>query len=152
VMPSARDSSAVADEILVVCPKCAARATIAARAGLVRITCPSCGLAKEIKPGTPGSRLFASRSSALATYNGASRPFQAHVWLETECCRGRRLWALNHAHLDYIEAFVRSTERDRDFPSPPGRRQLADKLPAWLTQRKHRDEVLRAIDQMRARI
>jgi hypothetical protein len=52
----------------------------------------------------------------------------------------------------YIEAFVRSTERDREFPSPPGHRQLADKLPAWMTQRKHREQVLHAIGRMRETI
>jgi hypothetical protein len=45
---------------------------------------------------------------------------------------------------------VQSKNRDRDFPSVPGNRQLADKLPDWMTSRKHRDEVLRAIGHLRA--
>jgi hypothetical protein len=150
---SADDSDAfTVTEVLVVCPSCGARATIATQAGSVRLTCTSCGLAKTSEHGTPASHLFASRSSAFRTYNGTSRPFDARLWLEDECCSGRRLWALNGAHLDYLEAFVTSTRRERDFPSPPGRRQLADKLPAWLTQRKHRDEILHGIAEMRARI
>ena len=52
---------------------------------------------------------------------------------------------MNERHLDYIERFVQSTDRDREFPSLPGRRQLADKFPARLTSRKHRDEITRAI-------
>jgi hypothetical protein len=76
--------------------------------------------------------------------------FDARLWLETECCGGHRLWALNERHLDYLTAFVASTDRTREFPSPPGNRQIADKLPVWLVEAKHRGEVLRALDRLRA--
>jgi hypothetical protein len=87
---------------------------------------------------------------SLEAYNEARAPFGAPLWLETECCGGKRLWALNERHLDYIERFVRSSNRDRDFPSVAGRRQLADKFPAWLTSRKHREEVIKAIQRLRS--
>jgi len=51
------------------------------------------------------------------------------LWLVTECCGGNVLWALNEPHLDYLERFASSTKRDRDFPSLPGNRGLAYKLP-----------------------
>ena len=86
----------------------------------------------------------------MEAYNHGQLPFKARLWLETECCGGKRLWALNETHLDYIERFVKSEDRDREFPSLPGRRQLSDKFPAWLVSRKHRDEVTRAINRLRS--
>jgi hypothetical protein len=53
----------------------------------------------------------------------AGRPeriFGLPLWLTTECVGGEVLWALNALHLDYLERFVASTQRDRDFPSLRG--------------------------------
>jgi hypothetical protein len=112
---------------LVHCPACDRRATIRYDPPDTRLTCGCCGYAKA----------------------GLSVP-DARLWLETECCGGHRLWAWNERHLDYIERFVTSKDRDREFPSPPGARQLSDKFPAWLVSRKHRDEVTRAIHRLRS--
>ena len=79
-----------------------------------------------------------------------SEPDGARLWLETNCRGGHRLWALNARHLEYLAAFVRSKDRTREFPSLSGSRQLADKLPVWMVEAKHRDEVLRALDGLRA--
>jgi len=133
------------DHVLVHCPKCDARATIQARSGPVRLTCAACGYTKEWP-----HQYRLTRSSALAVYNSGNTILEARLWLETHCCGGHRLWALNERHLNYLRAFVRSTDRCREFPSPPGDRQLADKFPAWMVEAKHRDEVLRALDRLHA--
>jgi hypothetical protein len=130
------------DHVLVHCPQCDACATVNARSGFTRLTCPTCGLVKEEASALSSRHL-------MELYNVGSGVFGARLWLETTCCGGQRLWALNHRHLDYIQRFVRSMDRDAEFPSPPGNRQLADKLPAWLVSRKHRDEVIGAIDRLR---
>lgn len=65
------------------------------------------------------------------------------------CCGGELLWADNERHLDYLEAFVASTDRGNDFPSPPGARGLSYKLPAWMQTAGHREEILRVIRRMR---
>jgi hypothetical protein len=135
------------DHVLVHCPKCDARATIHAHIGPVRITCAACGFTKD----SP-RRYSLTRRGLLEDYNRGRTLFDAPLWLETTCCGGRRLWALNERHLDYLRAFVSSTDRSDEFPSPPGRRQIADKLPAWLVQAKHRSDVLRALDRLRARL
>jgi len=103
---------------------------------------------KETQPRSAAARPINPRS-ALAVYDSGNTLFGAGLWLETECCGGRRLWALNERHLSYLGAFVGSTDRSREFPSPPGNRQLADKLPKWMIEAKHRDEVLRALDRLR---
>lgn len=136
------------DHVLVHCPKCDEAATIDARSGALRVTCTACGYMKEVQPRSAAPRLIPR--SALAVYNSGNTILGARLWLEAECCGGHRLWALNERHLNYLRAFVMSTDRTREFPSPPGSRQLADRLPAWMVEAKHRDEVLRALDRLRA--
>jgi hypothetical protein len=137
------------DHVLVRCPACDARAVIDARSGHVRLTCSTCGLIKETKPKSAASGPLIPYS-LLAGYNDDNSMFGARLWLETTCCGGRRLWALNQRHLEYMDRFVRSKNREREFPSPPGNRQLADKLPAWMTSRKHREDVSNAIAHLRS--
>ncbi len=72
--------------------------------------------------------------------------FGVPLWLRTECCGGHLLWATNDAHLDYLASYVGATLRER--PAPPSR--LAWRLPAWMKQAKHREEVLHAIERLRA--
>jgi hypothetical protein len=129
-------------EVLVHCPSCDRRATIDGRGGTLRLTCPHCGLVRD--SGFPGPR------SVLHVYGSGNTIFGARLWLETACCGGNRLWALNPDHLYYLERFVAERQRTRAFPSPPGSRQLADYLPGWMKTAKHRDEVLRAITRLRA--
>lgn len=62
--------------------------------------------------------------------------------------RGHALWALDEVHLDYMTRYVASQHRSTEFPSTPGARQLADKLPAWLTSHKNRDDIVRVLRRM----
>jgi hypothetical protein len=62
------------------------------------------------------------------------------------------LWALNEPHLDYLERFISSTTRDRDFPSLPGNRGLAYELPKWMQIARNRQELLRTISRLRRRL
>jgi uncharacterized C2H2 Zn-finger protein len=133
------------DHVLVHCPQCDARAMIDARSGFERLTCPTCGLVKTTNASGP-----LHVRSLLAVYDSGNSNFGERLWLETTCCGGKRLWALNERHLDYIERFVRSRARSSEFPSPPGNRQLADELPAWMKSRKHRDEVISGITRLRS--
>ena len=88
----------------------------------------------------------------LEAYDADWLPFGARLWLETECCGGKRLWALNERHLDYLADYVSETQREREFPSPPGDRQLAYKLPKWMKLAKNREEILRAVDRLRTKL
>lgn len=81
---------------------------------------------------------------SLETYNAGEPPFGAALWLETECCGGNRLWALNESHLEYLANYVAKTRRKHEFPN------FTFKLPKWMKLAKNRDEVLRAIDRLRS--
>src|SRR6185436_8364209 len=83
----------IADDILVVCPRCAGRALVTAVAGSRRLICPMCSLARywdgrAVRPGRPRDPYF-------------RRP----LWLRTPCC-GRTLWAYHVAHLVLLERYV----------------------------------------------
>ena len=117
------------DHVLVHCPSCNARARVDSRSGFSRVTCPSCGFVKESQPRSAASRPI-NQLSALAVYNSGNTLFGAPLWLETECCGGRRLWALSEHHLSYLGAFVSSTNRSEGVPEPsresPACRQTAE--------------------------
>lgn len=141
-------AEAYADHVLVRCPACDQRAVVRSHDGGVRLTCDHCG---HSATATPSRRQFERGPDAsLEAYNEQRQPFNARLWLEAECCGGNRLWALNERHLDYIDRFVQSKNRDHEFPSLPGRRQLADKFPSWLVSARHRNEVGRVIQRLRA--
>jgi hypothetical protein len=139
----------VLDHALVHCPSCRGRATVYRHEEGVRLACPACGHSRT----APWSRRHYDPGPTLPApenYDAGYLPFDAPLWLETECCGGNRLWAMNESHLDYLGAYVSETQREREFPSPPGNRQLAYKLPKWMKLAKNRDEILRSIDRLRA--
>jgi hypothetical protein len=136
------------DIALVRCPSCDARATVHWSEDGLRLACPACGHAKT----APWPRRHYERGPNMGydAYEHGDAPFGAALWLEVECCGGNRLWALNERHIDYLQAYVAETQREREFPSPPGNRQLAYKLPKWMKLAKNRDEIIRSIERLRA--
>jgi hypothetical protein len=61
--------------------------------------------------------------------------------------------AFNEAHLDYLESYVRDPLR-REAVEPGGfrNRSIASRLPRWVKAAGNRDEVLKLIAKMRARL
>ncbi len=113
VMPLPEPSTFL-DEVLVVCPRCSSRAVITNIGDAPRLTCGECGYVRKGGAGTPRLTWWTVRQ------DGREPAFGLALWLSTECCGRNVLWALNEPHLDYLEGFVASTNRDHDFPSPPG--------------------------------
>jgi hypothetical protein len=63
------------------------------------------------------------------------------------------LWAYNLQHLDLIRRFVAADLRERAPWYDHGRKMtLVARLPAWMKSAKNRDEVLRAVDRLRATV
>ena len=129
------------DPVHVACPRCGRRATARARpAGApgrwaARLTCPHCALAREWAGAQP-----------LPPHDGPDPRSEVPLWLQAECCGGHLLWATNEAHLDHLQAYVGARLRER--PPPPS--GLSWRLPAWMKQASHRDDVSRALVRMRA--
>lgn len=132
-------------EVLVECPRCAGQALVV-YGDIVRMTCLRCGRSEDA--GRDGVRL----TWQSARQDGLEPAFGLRLWLVTTCCGGNVLWAFNELHLDYLERFVASADRDRDFPAPPGNRGLAFKLPKWMQLAGNRAELLRSIDDLRSKV
>ncbi|MEV0399575.1 hypothetical protein [Actinoallomurus sp. NPDC050550] len=157
-----------AQEILVVCPRCAGRAHVTvhpdhracrryALAFLIephRLTCPGCGHTRgwSPRPGRKGDAdLYFAGGPPLAVprLTGPDDPFFGlPLWLSRRCC-GRTLWAYNAAHLDVLEGYVTARLRERHPYTGSG--SLVERLPAWIKAAGNRAEVLAAIHDLRVR-
>ncbi|GAA4910381.1 hypothetical protein LX16_2721 [Stackebrandtia albiflava] len=78
-------------------------------------------------------------------YRGQEPRTGLPLWLRSEF-RGRLLWAVNEAHLDFLERYVAAGVREQS----PGNSTLASRLPAWIKSAKHRPALLRTLGRMRA--
>lgn len=131
------------DSILVRCPRCAALAHYDRRPAVApdghgasyphwRLICRSCGLARSSQRG-----------------DGRCRPA---LWLQTGTRHGV-VWAYNLEQLDLLGRFVSAPLRERPPWYEHGRKMTyVARLPAWIKRAKNRDEVLRAIDRLRASV
>lgn len=164
------------DHALVHCPRCDGMAV--RRGG--RVTCGSCAFTSELhrkpnedKAKPPQIVMCSECNRHVGTYR-AGRPLQrlrcqrcgwtrepdaksswrepkpekwARLWLEIEF-RGERLWALNEQHLSFMEDYVAAGVRETgSFNST-----IASRLPAWVKSGKNRDDLLRALAKLRARL
>ncbi|AOS63841.1 TFIIB-type zinc ribbon-containing protein [Actinoalloteichus hymeniacidonis] len=133
-----------AEDIMVVCPRCANRAISRAYPNESRfiiswprrLTCPTCAYTADWD------------ASSCSAWGGPTDPFfRFPLWLTAECCGGRELWVLNAQHLDLLEQYVAARIRERLHGS--GMTMIA-RLPAWIKSAKHRAEILRTIHRLRA--
>ncbi|MBL1066558.1 zinc ribbon domain-containing protein [Streptomyces sp. 7-21] len=142
------------DVVLVRCPRCAQAARIIRPPGDEkhqtltmfrprRLVCRGCGLSRIWK----GHSITLSRS----TTEPATDPYLGlPLWLQTETRHGW-LWAYNPEHLDLIRRYVQAPLRERANRYDDGsRKSLIARLPAWIKRAHHRDEILRAVDRIRA--
>lgn len=138
------------DRLFVDCPRCG---------GLAIITLDEDGGTEEI--GWASERHHGGRRLACTAcfhqrgqgYSAWSAPTMGlKLRLHGECRHGT-LVAYNEAHLDYIEAYVRDPLR-REAVEPGGIRNqsIASRLPAWAKAGKNREEVVKLIERMRARL
>lgn len=124
------------------CPDCDNKATVTPINTEVRLVCPACGRSDPLLP-WPKDRPFYFEAAVRIVQQAG-----LELWHSAECCGGHHLWALDEEHARYALAFMASRNRNADFPSPPGDRQLADKFPAWMVIAKHRLEVTRVLARM----
>lgn len=148
--PSARLPDHFLDRILVDCPRCGGLAIVTLEedsgTGHIgwatdrahaprRVVCTACAFNRR-----QARRAWARRAMGL--------PLRLYA-------EGRHgaLYAYNEAHLDYIESYVRDPLR-REAVEPGGfrNRSIASRLPRWVKAAGNRDEVLKLIERMRARL
>ncbi len=142
------------DSMLVRCPRCERIAHVVqqpcqepnpALFAPRHLVCRSCGLSRTCA-GRSFSLRYGSADLARDPY------FHVPLWLQTRTRHGG-LWAYNLAHLDLISRFVAADLRERAPWYETGRKMtLVARLPAWMKSAKNRDEVLRAVDRLRATV
>jgi hypothetical protein len=121
-------------EVLVVCPRCSGRAFVRPSGSHRRVNCSSCGLTRE----TPGT---------TSTWGEPVDPwFLLPLWLGAEL-RSHTVWAFNDRHLEAVRAYVAAGLRERT-PRPGAAMSMLEKLPAWMTSAKNRDEVVAVLDRL----
>jgi hypothetical protein len=70
------------------------------------------------------------------------------LWLATNY-RSKTLWALNEAHLEWLEEFIGAELREDNVG---GSSALHATLPHWMTASKNREDVMRGLARLRQRL
>jgi hypothetical protein len=139
------------DEIRVVCSRCERTALVlprqAGEAGMFasrRVTCTHCGFSNQ----------WESQCVSMPWYADPMPDpyFRLPLRLQVHC-RGNLLWAFNHRHLGFLEAFVQASIRERAHHPTYGwfNGSLNSRLPRWLKAAQHRTAILKAIETLRER-
>ncbi|GGK53723.1 hypothetical protein Ppa06_13990 [Planomonospora parontospora subsp. parontospora] len=139
-----------ADDVLVRCPACDGCAVVLGNLGgpehAPKTGSGALGVRRRLRCGACGSSKDEFTSVSLT--GGPVDPFfRLPLWLQADC-RGHVLWAYNVRHLDLLESYVAARLRERR--AVPGSMSMLARLPKWLKSAKNRDEVLRAVNRMRA--
>ncbi|GAA4020483.1 hypothetical protein [Streptomyces plumbiresistens] len=142
--------------VLVRCPRCTRIAHVEAHRTTEealptrlfaprRLVCRACGL----------SRTWQGRSIEFSggRHSPARDPyFRLPLWLQVETRHGG-LWAYNLEQLDLLGRFVGASLRERAPWYDTGQKMTyVARLPTWIKNAKNRDEVLRAVDRLRASV
>lgn len=124
----------VAPPQAVMCPRCNRYVgTDRTILRLKRLHCSGCGWTKEPAAGRP--------------WAAPKRHRMTRFWLEIDF-RGKTLRAVNEQHLSFLEAYVAAGVRE----TSPFNSTIASRLPAWIKSGKNREDLLRALAKLRARL
>jgi hypothetical protein len=131
------------DRVLVVCPRCSKMATVTSTSGRrrARLVCEKCGLAKS------------KEVSSYVVGQVADPYFVLPLWLQAPCST-HTVWAYNRSHLTFLKEYVESSDRRRPIrkPADPLNKLLASRLPRWMLLAKNRDQILKAITVIEAKL
>lgn len=141
------------DEVLVCCPRCAGPARVTptpvvdgrARAAWLadrRLVCAGCALTRAWP--APGARRECLTGAAVDPW------FRLPLWLRTDVV-GHVLWAYNLRHLTMLEGYIGATQRTKDR-TPGMIHTMLNRLPTWMKEARHRDELLVAIGRLRGSV
>jgi hypothetical protein len=137
-----RTLESFAGEILLRCPRCegmaVSRVVGAAGAGQGRqVVCTRCAFSRAHVAGDSAEQRF----------------FGLDLYLAAECRHGT-VWAYNPTHLAELRCWIEAPLRTRTRDDEQGwsNRSWLSRLPAWMKSARHRDEVLKAISELEARL
>lgn len=138
-----------ANYFLVCCPKCHGPAFIYPKLNFRdekfwserKLICKNCKYFKSKMPSPP-----------LILYEDRDWFFNLPLFLTASCCN-QTLYAFNIEHLNFIEAFVSSKLKSRRQDPKWGwsNQSLFSRLPKWIKSSKNKDNILKAIRQLKAK-
>ena len=140
------------DEILVVCPRCEGCARIApigshrvSQFAPRRLICEKCGSVKNWSNNSLS--YFWWQAPPVEPY------FQLPLWLSLSCC-SKSLWFLNPHHMELVEGYVRAELREKLKHPEKGwfNNSLYNRLPKFIKEAKHREEILKAIEKLKHKV
>ncbi len=149
-------------DIYVMCPSCGARALVKSPEFKVRIknedaiklVCTKCGHSKRFvdKPAAVVSRSANNVITGRYFIIGATIDpyFHLPLWLTINCC-DHVLWAYNYEHLHFLERHVEAKLRERNRQEMLNK-GLGSRLPKWMTSKKNREAILKAIHQLASKV
>lgn len=142
-------SFATQEAVIVRCPKCAAIGyeTFKKNDGIYRhghqFSCTQCPHRLNQQTSSiiikPMPSLAVSRAAATSPYFGLS------LYLKT-ATRFGTLWAYNYPHLQALKQFISADLRERHCDA--GNSAWTSRLPRWMKQAHHRQELLKAIARL----
>lgn len=143
-------------DIDIVCPGCAKKARVTSEASLslfsnidhnrVKVVCGHCGynkMHKEIPKGKGSIQWTFIIGGAIDPY------FHQPLWLVKKIGENV-LWAYNDDHLHFLEEHVSATLRERNIEKMENS-SLGSRLPKWLTSKKNREVMVKAIQQLKVK-
>jgi len=146
-------------DIYIVCPNCEKQAIVKSKGFLkekdkkeICLICPECGMNKyfsDMPPNTLTSdkNPISSKTRSLILSTNIDPYFRLPLWLQAELPDGL-LWAYNYEHLDFLENHVSAELRFRDT-NHNNHHSLGVRLPKWMTSKKNRTQVLKAIEKLK---
>lgn len=105
-----------------------------------RVSCRHCGYTSSYRSST--------LDMACATGDWHRR---LPLWLQVPCC-GHVLWAFNEQHLLFLESFIGANLRERARESRHSNHSMTSRLPKWMQDAKHRDEIQRGLGRLRQQL
>ncbi|TXB64467.1 hypothetical protein [Phaeodactylibacter luteus] len=144
------------EDVLIVCPRCKAMGRVKALGAIAgeasrRAVCTHCGYNKTLEE-MPAPVLYCSAKGPVTgrvyMMGGGIDPyFHLPLWLQAQV-NGQLLWAYHHTHLDFLEAHIFASLRERNGQEPANR-SLGSRLPKWMLARENRAPILKAIERLR---
>ncbi|MEM7594866.1 MAG: hypothetical protein AAF383_25785, partial [Cyanobacteria bacterium P01_A01_bin.83] len=134
------------DPILAVCPQCNSKALVLPNTkDTVKCVCTKCSFNKT----------KSNKSRSLGWHMDIPHDgyFGFDLWLQTYCC-GHSLYAFTIRHLELLEKYIQADLRERR-PSENGwwcNSSVVAKLPKWIKSHKNREQLLKAIEKLRAKL
>jgi len=146
-------------DIYVVCPSCGLQAIIKTPEFLfgkkdehnIKLICTKCGRNKRLEE-KPDLILHSSpnkiiKGKYLIIGSAIDPYFHLPLWLTFNCC-DNTLWAYNYEHLDFLRSHVEAKLRERNTQEMSNK-SLGSRLPKWMTSKKNRETILKAIDHLK---